>query len=84
MPILAMEIPLISTLRRDSCTIQDSGLRGHDRPPAEAVRRSASVPLNAKATILVVDDEPDVREVLEEYFVAHGYAVFAAESAGAA
>jgi DNA-binding response OmpR family regulator len=42
------------------------------------------VPLNSKATILVVDDEPDVREVLEDYFVAHGYAVFAAESAGAA
>jgi two-component system phosphate regulon response regulator OmpR len=37
-----------------------------------------------KATILIVDDEPDVREVLEEYFVAHGYAVVAAENAGAA
>jgi DNA-binding response OmpR family regulator len=37
-----------------------------------------------KATILIVDDEPDVREVLEEYFVAHGYAALGAESAGAA
>jgi len=37
-----------------------------------------------KATILVVDDEPDVREVLEEYFVAQGYAVMPAESANAA
>jgi DNA-binding response OmpR family regulator len=37
-----------------------------------------------KATILIVDDEPDVREVLEEYFVAHGYAVIAAASASAA
>jgi two-component system phosphate regulon response regulator OmpR len=39
---------------------------------------------SAKATILIVDDEPDVREVLEEYFVAHGYAALGAESAGAA
>ena len=37
--------------------------------------------MNAAATILVVDDEPDVREVLEEYFAAHGYAVLGAESA---
>jgi len=37
-----------------------------------------------KATILIVDDEPDVREVLEEYFVAHGYAALGAESAAAA
>ena len=37
-----------------------------------------------KATILIVDDEPDVRLVLEEYFVAHGYAAFGAESASAA
>jgi DNA-binding response OmpR family regulator len=37
-----------------------------------------------KATVLVVDDEPDVREVLEEYFVAHGYAVVVAASAGTA
>ncbi len=37
-----------------------------------------------KATILVVDDEPDVREVLEEYFVAHGYVAIGAESASVA
>jgi DNA-binding response OmpR family regulator len=37
--------------------------------------------VNAKATILIVDDEPDVREVLEEYFAAHGYAAIAAETA---
>jgi two-component system phosphate regulon response regulator OmpR len=37
-----------------------------------------------KATILIVDDEPDVRDVLEEYFSAHGYAVIGAENAGAA
>jgi two-component system phosphate regulon response regulator OmpR len=37
-----------------------------------------------KATILVVDDEPDVRDVLEEYLVAHGYAAISAENAAAA
>ena len=40
--------------------------------------------VSTKATILIVDDEPDVREVLEEYFVNHGYAAIAADSAGAA
>ena len=40
--------------------------------------------MSPKATILIVDDEPDVREVLEEYFVAHGYAAIGAESASAA
>jgi DNA-binding response OmpR family regulator len=40
--------------------------------------------VNPKATILIVDDEPDVREVLEEYFTAHGYAPLAAESAATA
>ena len=38
----------------------------------------------AKATILIVDDEPDVREVLEEYFAAHGYATIGADCAAAA
>jgi two-component system phosphate regulon response regulator OmpR len=40
--------------------------------------------MSQKATILIVDDEPDVREVLEEYFVIHGYATMGAESAAAA
>jgi DNA-binding response OmpR family regulator len=40
--------------------------------------------VSPKATILIVDDEPDVRDVLKEYFVAHGYAVLDAESADAA
>ena len=40
--------------------------------------------MNPKATILVVDDEPEVRSVLEDYFVAHGYAAIGAESAAAA
>jgi DNA-binding response OmpR family regulator len=38
-------------------------------------------PVSYKTTLLVVDDEPDVREVLEEYFAAHGYSVIGAESA---
>jgi len=40
--------------------------------------------VDSKATLLVVDDEPDVREVLDEYLVAHGYAVLAAENAATA
>ena len=43
-----------------------------------------NVSMSGRATIMVVDDEPDVREVLEEYFVSHGYAVLGAENAGAA
>ncbi len=37
-----------------------------------------------KATILIVDDEPDVREVLEEYFASQGYAAVPAENASVA
>ncbi|MES2958628.1 MAG: response regulator [Pseudomonadota bacterium] len=40
--------------------------------------------MGPKATILVVDDEPDVREVVEDYFVAHGYAAIGAANAEAA
>jgi len=40
--------------------------------------------MRQEATILIVDDESGVREVLEEYFVAHGYAAVSAESAAAA
>jgi len=40
--------------------------------------------VTARATILNVDDEPDVREVLDEYFVGHGYVALTAESAAAA
>jgi DNA-binding response OmpR family regulator len=42
------------------------------------------VSTSPKATILIVDDEPEVRSVLEEYFVAHGYAAMGAENAAAA
>jgi DNA-binding response OmpR family regulator len=51
---------------------------------AEEHRRAERPSVDPKATILIVDDEPDVRAVLEEYFVAHGYAALCAESASAA
>ena len=40
--------------------------------------------MSPKATILIVDDEPDLREVLEEYFVSQGYIALSAENADAA
>jgi two-component system phosphate regulon response regulator OmpR len=40
--------------------------------------------VNPKASILIVDDEPEVRAVLEEYFTAHGYAALSAPNAAAA
>jgi two-component system phosphate regulon response regulator OmpR len=40
-----------------------------------------ATPASPKATILIVDDEPDVRDVLHEYFLSCGYAAMAAESA---
>ena len=40
--------------------------------------------VSAKATLLIVDDEVDVREVLEEYFTSHGYATIGAENAAVA
>jgi two-component system phosphate regulon response regulator OmpR len=40
--------------------------------------------MSQPATILIVDDEPDVREVLQEYFATHGFEVLAAADARAA
>jgi len=40
--------------------------------------------MNREATVLIVDDEAGVREVLEEYLSGHGYTVVGAESALAA
>jgi DNA-binding response OmpR family regulator len=54
-----------------------------DRPAIEE-GRSGTASVTPRATILIVDDEPDVREVLEEYFVTHGYAALGAEDAAAA
>jgi two-component system phosphate regulon response regulator OmpR len=53
--------------------------------PRERNRQgSGKAIVGARATILIVDDEPGVREVLEEYFASHGYAAVGAESASAA
>lgn len=63
---------------------------GSEPPPGGGDRRVAdpgaaeAAAMNAKATILVVDDEPDVREVLEEYLAKHGYATLGAGNAEAA
>jgi DNA-binding response OmpR family regulator len=59
------------------------GAGAFDRAP-RTMQRSGAATVDPKATILIVDDEPDVREVLEEYFAAHGYAAIGAESASAA
>src|SRR6187401_239660 len=75
---------MTSASRLDSCTIDNTSGRGFNHASTEESRRSETVPVSAKATILVVDDEPDVREVLEDYFVAHGYGVLAAPNANAA
>ena len=75
---------LTTTSPRDSCTICDSAAHGVGYSSAEAAGRSETPPVSPKATILVVDDEPDVREVLEEYFCTHGYVVLGAENASVA
>jgi DNA-binding response OmpR family regulator len=49
-------------------------------PDARASERRNAL-VSARATILVVDDEPDVREVLQEYFASHGYEPIGAASA---
>lgn len=72
------------TSQWDRCTISSSARRAGSGSPAEETRRTRTVSVSAAATILIVDDEPDVREVLEEYFVAHGYAAIAVENASAA
>src|SRR5262245_49693154 len=55
----------------------------HARAQNSAGSGEAGV-MTQKATILIVDDEPDVREVLEEYLVAHGFTAVVAESAAVA
>lgn len=68
----------------DGCTIPTAVGREADRSSVAAVRSLGKNFVTPKATILVVDDEPDVRDVLEEYLVAHGYAAIGAGNAEAA
>ena len=58
--------------RLDQC---GDGMATRGAASVRSARGANDESVTAKATILIVDDEPDVREVLEEYFVAHGYAV---------
>ena len=53
-------------------------------PLVPAMPKSSKPANDPRATLLIVDDEADVREVLEEYFQTHGYAAIGAESAAAA
>ena len=64
-------------------TMPDS-LATPERRPLDAAGRSRMAPESPKPTLLIVDDEPDVREVLEEYLATQGYNVVGAESATAA
>jgi DNA-binding response OmpR family regulator len=68
----------------DSGTIHNSVCREAYHFLAGKARGNEIVAVNAKATILIVDDEQDVREVLEEYLGSHGYVALAAENASAA
>ena len=63
------------------CTIDVPARSGSAPLPGEDASRREKTRLSPRATILIVDDEPDVREVLEEYLVAHGYAALGAASA---
>ena len=59
----------------------DSPAREPGGPASEREEGRGTEVVSPKATILIVDDEPDVRDVLEEYFVAHGYTTIGAENA---
>jgi DNA-binding response OmpR family regulator len=95
MPDSEHETPSIDRVQR-SVTLYDLPYRPADvvRLTVAPVHERNGVPATGKAgsearvspiaTILIVDDEPAVREVLEEYFVNHGYAALCAESANAA
>src|SRR6516225_1098890 len=59
-------------------------LGGGNAPAGERAQGSGRTAVDAKATILIVDDEPEVCDVLEEYFTTHGYIAIGAENAGVA
>jgi DNA-binding response OmpR family regulator len=70
-------------MERAGCTILACA-RERSPPRAEETATKQTASASPKATILIVDDESDVREVLEEYFATHGYAAIGAADAGVA
>src|SRR5262245_8920188 len=68
----------------------DSAKRYHSRchPPRALIAAPATLGKGASvgptATILIVDDEPEVREMLDDYLVTHGFETICADSASAA
>jgi DNA-binding response OmpR family regulator len=83
----AIFVSFVSRLRDETQSLYDlcvgSSAAGAMACISSGTRKRARV-MSQKATILIVDDEPDVREVLEEYFAIHGYTTLAAESAAVA
>jgi DNA-binding response OmpR family regulator len=74
------------TTRRGAMAVGFARSPGREAVPRmpKSVQGSGTAVVGPKATILIVDDEPDVREVLQEYLTAHGYAAICAENAAAA
>ena len=64
--------------------VRSASLSVAEAAPTMHAPGKGTEPVSTKGTILIVDDEPGVREVLEEYFVLHGYAAIGVESASAA
>jgi len=56
----------------------------YDPPVPQTPNRSAVSEATPKPVVLVVDDEPELRTLLGEYFERHGYAVTTAADAAAA
>jgi len=73
-----------SPARRVDTMIGQPDRHRPDEPSAPNAGHGGTAAVAPRATILIVDDEPDVRDVLTEYLVSHGYATIGAESAAAA
>ena len=77
-------MPISSTTPRSGSMMGVPNPGVSERSPLLGQPVMESPATTPRASILIVDDEPDVRDVLEEYFVAHGYAAICAENAAAA